>query len=233
MTFTVLALSPDGEAVGVATATMSLAVGASVPAVAIGVGALATQAHTNSGFRARGLDLLAGGRAPAEVLDALRAQDEHFALRQVGVLSVTGETAAHTGERCTDFAAHRRCPGLIVLGNYLHGAEVLDAMQRHWAASADVPFADRLVGTLTAGQRAGGDRRGLSSAALLIASTSGTDRRPPETILDLRVDDHAEPVTELGRLLGLATRTHRTGWPDPASDGPSGPGTASITARTE
>ncbi len=141
-----------------------------------------------------GIAMLAEGRSPAEVVAMLTAADAGRAQRQLHVLGATGPAAAHTGEACVDWCGHRLAPDFSIAGNMLAGPQVLQATADAYMASADRPLAERLVAALAAGEAAGGDKRGKQSAALRIHG----DEDYAE--LDLRVDDHAEPVAELRRL---------------------------------
>ncbi|PYG01596.1 Uncharacterized conserved protein, Ntn-hydrolase superfamily [Georgenia satyanarayanai] len=201
MTYSIVARS--GDSLGVATATCTLAVGAAVPAAAPGVGAVATQARTNRAFRARGLKLLRAGAAPDEVLAAFAQEDTAFGERQVAVLDADGRGAVWTGPECLAWAGGWVRPDVVVAGNLLAGREVLEKMDAAFAAHPSQPLADRLLAALAAGEDAGGDRRGRQSAALLVVAGPQDCGWPPPTIVDLRVDDHADPVGELGRLLAL------------------------------
>lgn len=203
MTFSIVARS--GDVLGVATATRSLAVGAVVPAAAPGTGALATQARTNRAFRSRGLALLRDGLAPADVLRVLEEEDEGFAMRQVALVSADGRTAVWTGPECTPWAGGWGRTDVAVAGNLLTGREVLEAMDHAFsAADDDAPLDQRLVAALAAGDAAGGDLRGRQSAALLVVAGDAGEAWPPPTVVDLRVDDHPDPVGELVRLADLA-----------------------------
>ncbi|MGA4668827.1 DUF1028 domain-containing protein [Propionibacteriaceae bacterium Y1923] len=212
MTFTVLARAGRTAELGVASATRTLSVGAAVPAGAPGVGVIASQAWTNRSLRGLGLALLAAGTEPDEVLERLHHADPDFRLRQVGLVDALGRVAAHTGADCTDHAGHRTGDGWVVLGNLLTGPGVLDAMAERVAAglAAHQDLAGLLVDVLRVGERAGGDRRGRQSAALLVVDAHRPDHpvTPPETLVDLRVDDHADPVTELARLVVLHRADH-------------------------
>ena len=206
MTFTVVALSEDGMHLGVATATCTLAVGSAVLAAAPGVGAIATQAYTNRRFRSHTLDLLRRAADPDQVIQALAASDPGFAMRQVAIVDCQGRSAIHTGTECTDWAGGRHRPGSAFAGNLLTSGDVIEAMAARYDESAGAPFAERLVGVLLAGEAAGGDRRGRQSAAVYVVSNAEVDAWPPETVTDLRVDDHADPVGELRRLVDLHHR---------------------------
>lgn len=206
MTFSIVARSED--ALGVATATRSLAVGSLVPAVAPGVGAVATQARTNSAFRARGLQLMGQGVAPEDVLTLLADEDPGFAQRQVALVDAAGRGAVWTGHQCLPWAGGWARPGLALAGNILVGREVLEAMEEAFAAAPDQPLARRLLAALQAGDRAGGDRRGRQSAAVVVTPLEGRTDWPPRALVDLRVDDHPGPVDELVRLLDVHETEH-------------------------
>lgn len=201
MTFSIVARS--GDALGVATATCTLAVGAAVPAAAPGVGAVATQALTNRAFRARGLALLRTGADPRAVLETFAGEDADFDRRQVAVLDAGGRGAVWTGPGCLPWAGAWTGPDVVVAGNLLTGPEVLEAMRTAFAADPSAALAERLVAALAAGEGAGGDRRGRQSAALVVVSGSDDGGWPPPTAVDLRVDDHTDPVAELRRILSL------------------------------
>lgn len=213
MTFSVVARS--GDAYGIAVASKFLGVGAAVPAAEAGVGALATQALANLAYRPQGLALLRTGVAPADVVAGLTAADPERAHRQLGVVGPEGDGATYTGAECLDWAGGASGPGYAIQGNILTGPEVVEAMERTWLAGAELPFAERLVATLAAGDEAGGDSRGRQSAALWIAEDGAGLGAPGGISHDLRVDDHPAPVTELRRLLTI----HDTlfGTPDPAA----------------
>lgn len=212
MTYTILATDAGHRWMGVATASFSLAVGAGVPALRVGVGAVASQAYTNRALRAHALDALAAGQDPADILAGLPAIDPGAAKRQVAVLTPNGTGQAHTGAECSDWAGHRTAENLVAAGNLLAGPGVLDAMieacvsaQTGNAAPDPGPqaLARALVAALAAGEAAGGDRRGRQSVALLVGRTDSIAEHEPLAV-DLRVDDHPDPVRELTRLLDLA-----------------------------
>jgi uncharacterized Ntn-hydrolase superfamily protein len=201
MTYSVVALSGDGSKLGVGTASRSLAVGAAVPALAPRVGAVVTQAYTNQRFRARGLALLRVGLAPEHVIEQLAREDDDFGSRQVGIVDTLGRTAFWTGRRCTSWAGATAGPRYVVLGNFLTGPDVLEAMD---AVLRDPPpgtFTSRLLAALEAGQAAGGDARGQQSAALRVVNNAFEDVSPPLTEVDLRVDDGPMPLDHLRRML--------------------------------
>ena len=203
MTFSIVACDIRAEAWGVAVAAHSLAIGAVVPWVEVGVGAVATQALTNVTFGAHGLALIAAGSSAREALDQLVSADQGRDQRQAGVVDARGRSASHTGSSCLPWAGGRSGRGYAAQGDLLAGPAVIDAMGTSFEASDGRPLAHRLMDALRAGDAAGGDRRGRQSAALRIATPNagfgGSDNVP----LDLRVDDHPEPIDELARLLGL------------------------------
>lgn len=204
MTFSIVARSDDGETWGVAVASKFLAVGSAVPAAVAGVGAVATQAEANVAYKGLALAHLDEGGTASEVVQALIEQDEGRDHRQVGVVDKDGGAASHTGRDCLDWAGSRTGDGYAIQGNILAGEEVVDAIEQAWTgADPDTPFADRLVAALRAGDEAGGDRRGRQSAAVLVVRDGAGYGGLDDIAVDLRVDDHAEPVTELVRLLGL------------------------------
>lgn len=193
MTWSIVARDDGGAAFGVAIATKFFAVGALCPYAESGVGALATQALVNPLYGRHGLDLLAQGIAPDEVVKSLTGPDAGRDHRQVHLIDARGRIAAHTGSACIDWCGHLAGDGFSVAGNMLAGPRVIEDTAAAYASSR-APFAERLLAALEAGEAAGGDKRGKQSAALLI---HGTEQWP---LLDLRVDDHADPLRELERL---------------------------------
>jgi uncharacterized Ntn-hydrolase superfamily protein len=203
VTFSIAARSDDGTSWGVAVASKFLAVGSAVPAAAVGVGAIATQAYANTLYKRDGLTRLSGGDDAAATVEALLAPDDAREHRQVGVVDAGGGSATFTGSECLDWAGGVRGDGYAIQGNILVGPQVVEAMRTAWLDAVDARFADRLLAALVAGDRAGGDRRGRQSAALLVVSDSGAYTPGDDVAYDLRVDDHADPCAELGRLLDL------------------------------
>ena len=203
MTFSIVARSDDGASWGVAVASKFLAVGNAVPAASAGVGALATQAYANLAYRPEGLRLLGGGRSAEDALRALVDADEGRDKRQLGVVDAEGRSATFTGAACSAWAGGRSGPGYAVQGNILTGPDVVEAMERAWLAGAGSPLPQRLLDALAAGDAAGGDRRGRQSAAMYVVRAEAGYGGADDVEVDLRVDDHPDPVTELGRLLEL------------------------------
>jgi uncharacterized Ntn-hydrolase superfamily protein len=201
---------------GVATQSKFLAVGSVVPWAAPHIGAVATQAYANPGYGPAGLELLRGGATAEEVVEQLTSADGDRAQRQVGVVDAVGRGATFTGSECLDWAGGRAGDGYAAQGNILVSAETVDAMVDAFAATADLPLAERLIDCLAAAQAAGGDRRGQQSAALLVVERDGGYAGLSDTLVDLRADDHERPVEELGRLYrlhhALFGKTPRADW---------------------
>ncbi|MGH7123427.1 MAG: DUF1028 domain-containing protein [Stellaceae bacterium] len=200
MTWSILARDAATGAFGVAVTTKFFAVGAGCPHAMSNAGALATQALINPTLGPRGLRLLAEGVRAAAVVETLLASDRGRETRQLHVLDATGHAAAHTGRDCVEWCGHLIRTGFSVAGNMLAGPTVIEDTAAAYEAGAHLPFAERLIGALDAGQAAGGDKRGKQSAALKIYAG---EEYP---WLDIRVDDHAEPLVELRRLYEEARR---------------------------
>jgi uncharacterized Ntn-hydrolase superfamily protein len=194
MTWSIIARDPATGQIGIAVATRFFAVGARVPHIAPGVGGIATQALVNPYYGIDGVKLLREGRSPREVIETLIATDEGREARQLHVMDTQGRIAAHTGRECIDWCGHIQGDGFSLAGNMLAGAAVLDDTAKAYTANAALPFAQRLIAAMKAGETAGGDKRGKQSAALLIHSEEEWSD------LDLRVDDHTDPLAELERL---------------------------------
>ena len=193
MTWSIVARDASG-AFGVAVASRFFAVGALCPHARSGVGALSTQALINPTYARPGLDLLSEGLPPSEVVRVLTSADAGRESRQFHAIDARGRVAAHTGTACIAWCGHRAGNGYSVAGNMLAGPQVVDETAAVYESGAGLPFAGRLLSALAAGEAAGGDKRGKQAAALLIYTT---EEYP---FLDLRVDDHAEPIVELQRL---------------------------------
>ena len=205
MTFSIVARSADGESWGVAVASKFLAVGSPVPAAVAGVGAIATQASANVAYKGLALAHLDDGATASVALQRLLEEDDGRDHRQVGIVDVDGNAASHTGEACLDWAGGLIGPGYAIQGNILTGSEVVEAMEAAWLdSSPEAPLAQRLLEALTAGDAAGGDSRGRQSAALLVVKDEAGYEGLDDIAVDLRVDDHPEPITELARLLALS-----------------------------
>jgi uncharacterized Ntn-hydrolase superfamily protein len=206
-TFSIVALDPKNGDVGVAVQSRYFAVGAVVPWARAGIGAVATQAAGRAAYGPEVLDLLARGLEPAEALERALADDKQRETRQLGVVDAQGRSAAFTGGECNEWAGHATGSGYAAQGNILAGEDVVAAMARAFESTSGA-LAERLLAALEAAQAAGGDRRGQQSAALVVERPGGIpeSREGIDRIVDLRVDDHEEPIRELRRLLGLHSR---------------------------
>jgi len=203
-TFSIVAADPAAGEVGVAVASRFFAVGAVVPYARAGVGAVATQASANTTWGPGALELLARGASAAETLAILARADDGRDRRQAGVVAAGGAAASYTGPGCNAWAGGRSGPGYAVQGNILAGEGVVAAMERAFLESAGRPLAERLYAALAAGDAAGGDSRGKQSAVLMVARAGGGYGGFDDRAIEVRVDDHPEPIVELGRLVGLA-----------------------------
>lgn len=203
MTFSIAAWDRQTGDLGVAVASKFLAVGAVVPWVEAEVGAIATQALANVAYGPDGLARLRAGEGAADVVAALTGADEGIADRQLGVVDATGVAATFTGEACMDWAGGVAGPGYAIQGNILAGPEVVEAMEQAWLEHEGAEFPDRLLHVLLEGDRAGGDRRGRQSAAILVKRKDAGYGGATDQLVDLRVEDHPDPCVELLRLYGI------------------------------
>jgi uncharacterized Ntn-hydrolase superfamily protein len=194
MTWSIIARDSLTGQFGIAVATRFFAVGARVPHIAGGIGGVATQALVNPYYGIDGLTLLREGREPRAIIDTLVAADSGRESRQLHIMDAKGRIAAFTGGECVDWCGHVQGDGFSIAGNMLTGAAVLDETAKALVANTGLPFAQRLIATMKAGEAAGGDKRGKQSAALLIHGEEEWSD------LDLRVDDHIDPLAELERL---------------------------------
>ena len=202
MTYSIIARDEATGEIGIAVASKFFAVGARNPFIRTGVGTIASQALFNPHYGPRGLSLLAAGASAADTVRLLTTADEGRALRQLHVLDREGCFAAYTGAGCTGWCGHLVRPSCSLAGNMLTGGDVLEAMAARYESGAGAPMARRLIAALKAGEAAGGDKRGRQSAALIVHD--GEDY----SALDLRVDDHPDPLAELTRL----ERVAQEGW---------------------
>ncbi|WP_235736192.1 DUF1028 domain-containing protein [Nocardioides alcanivorans] len=204
MTFSIVARSTDGESWGVAVASKFLAVGNAVPAAVAQVGAIATQAEANVAYKGLALSHLDEGATASVALQRLLEEDPDRDSRQVGIIDSDGTAASHTGSACYPWAGSLTGDGYAIQGNVLTGSEVVEEMERAFLASDPAaPLAVRLLAALSAGDAAGGDRRGRQSAALLVVKDAAGYGGGDDVAVDLRVDDHPTPIPELERLLEL------------------------------
>lgn len=207
MTFSIVAHDPSVPEWGVAVASKFPAVGVVVPWAEAGAGAVATQSYANTSFGPRGLALMRDGASAQEALDRMLGEDDEPATRQVGAIDAGGIPATFTGEGCMGWAGGRTGPGYACQGNILVGPEVVDGMAKAFG-STEGDLVDRLAAALAAGDRAGGDRRGRQSAALLVVREAGGYGGYTDRYVDLRVDDHPDAVTELLRVFGTYDREY-------------------------
>jgi uncharacterized Ntn-hydrolase superfamily protein len=201
-TYSIAACDLEAGQWGVATQSKFLAVGSVVPWAEPHVGAIATQAYANPRYGPEGLGLLRDGLPAEEVVERLTAADEGRDHRQLGVVDREGRGASFTGAECLEWAGGRTGAGYAAQGNILVSAETVDALATTFEASSG-PLVERLLDCLDAAQAAGGDRRGQQSAALLVVEKDGGYAKLSDTIVDLRVEDHEQPLEELRRLYRL------------------------------
>jgi uncharacterized Ntn-hydrolase superfamily protein len=202
MTFSLVACDLEAAEWGVSVASKFLAVGAVVPWARGDVGAIATQSYANVRYGEDGLALLAGGADAQATLDRLVADDPDRDQRQAGIVDRTGGAATFTGSGCFEWAGGRAGPCYAAQGNILAGPEVVEALADTFLGT-EGPLAERLLAALTAADAAGGDRRGRQSACVIVRRTDGGYGGNNDVLIDLRVDDHADPVRELERLYAL------------------------------
>ena len=199
MTYSIVARDPETGELGVAVQSRAFRAGSSVGWALPGVGAVASQAFSERSYGPLGLELLQAGKAPEQALAGLVAADPESAVRQVAMVDAEGRAAVHTGADCIREAGHLSGDGYSVQANMMRSADVWPAMAEAFE-SATGSLARRLLAALDAGEAAGGDWRGRQAAGLLVVAADG---KPWDRVSDLRVDDHAEPLRELRRLLGL------------------------------
>lgn len=198
MTYSIVARDAVTGHFGIAVASRFFAVGSMVPTIDSGIGAVASQAFANPLYGAKSLKLLSAGIRPSEVIDTVTGQDTGQAHRQIHLIDNQGRNAAFTGANCIDWAGHEMAENVSVAGNMLSGPEVVSRTLQTYQAELDQPLTERLLLAMQAGEDAGGDKRGKQAAGLLVYK----DQDYPW--LDLRVDDHADPLQELRRLYAVA-----------------------------
>jgi len=205
MTYSIVAVDRDRGDIGVAVASKFIAAGSIVPWVKVGVGAVATQSWANVKFGPLILYLLENRYNPRKAVEVVLASDEKKEYRQIGVVDVKGEAYAYTGGKCIPYAGHIVGDGYAVQGNILVGEEVLEAMAKAFETTKG-ELVDKLLAALKAGDQAGGDKRGKQSAAIIVVRPCGGYGGCLEGVdkyVDLRVDDHPDPVNELIRLFKI------------------------------
>ena len=203
-TFSIVAFDPDTGSLGVAVQSKFLAVGSIVPWARAEVGAVATQAMANYNYGPRGLDLMSQGRSAQETVEALISADEEREHRQLGLVDAEGRAATFTGGECFEWAGGVTGENCAAQGNILVGRQTVEAMRKTFEGTSG-DLAGRLLAALDSGQQAGGDSRGKQSAALHVVREGGGYGGDNDRVVDLRVDDHPEPIRELIRLQGLHT----------------------------
>ena len=197
MTWSIVTHDPATGAFAVAVATKAFAVGASCPFVRAGVGAVSTQSMTNRYLGPAILDAMGRGLPPDAAIEGALAGDHGKGLRQVHAIDRHGRTAAWTGQNCVMWCGNVAGPHISIAGNMLAGEATITETLAAWQAQAGLDLPERLMAAMDAGEAAGGDRRGRQSAAMVLTTTEDF----PD--LNLRVDDHTAPLTELRRLLGI------------------------------
>lgn len=209
-TFSILGYDPETGELGGAVQSRVFSVGNGVLWAEAGVGAVVTQAIVDVSYGPQGLELLEAGLSPEEVVEAILRNDPNprpegwpIEGRQFAVLDTQGRVAAHTGPQASEWAGHRTGPHVTAQGNILAGPEVVDAMVDAFQAT-DGHLSLRLLAALEAGQAAGGDRRGMQSAAMLVVKEDGGVWLNNDVVLRLQVDDHGQPIQELRRLVEIA-----------------------------
>ncbi len=201
-TFSIVAYDPKTKDLGVAVESRFVAVGSVVPWAQAGVGAVATQSFANTEFGPKGLALLKKGAHPKDVIKRLTDSDAKAAERQIGVVDARGRAASFTGDECFEWAGHAVGRNNACQGNILAGEAVVKGMARAFESTeGDLPV--RLLAALHAGQKAGGDRRGQQSAALLVVRARGGYGGLNDRWIDVRVDDHPAPIDELTRVFNI------------------------------
>lgn len=202
-TFSIVARDAQTGELAVGVQSHWFSVGTAVSWAEAGVGAIATQSFVNKSFGPRGLALLKSGKTAQQTLDELLATDEGRDVRQVAIVDARGNVATHTGAKCVDMAGHQQGAGFSVQANMMLSEKVWPAMARAFEQNARLPLAERVLAALDAAQAQGGDIRGRQSAALLVVRGQASAAPWDDRLVDLRVDDAAEPLQELRRLLRL------------------------------
>lgn len=201
-TFSLVARDPETGDLGVVVASKFLAVGAVVPTAVAGIGAVATQSYANTTYGPRAIEFLRQGASPEVIARTFEADDDAFGNRQFGIVAATGESVTRTGSECHAWAGGIAGQDFAAQGNILAGPEVVAALVAGLEARS-LAFPERLVDALSKADAAGGDIRGRQSAALLVVGEGKGYGGLNDRWIDLRVDDHATPIPELSRLLGI------------------------------
>jgi len=202
-TYSIVGCDPVAGEVGVAVQSKFLAVGSAVPWAKGGVGAVATQAWANLSYGNRGIEMMEQGLHPEEIIAKLTCDDEMKESRQVGIVDIQGRSATFTGKDCAEWAGGRIGENFAAQGNILAGDKVVDALADTFLKTEGT-LTTRLMESLAAGQAAGGDKRGMQSASLYIVKVGGGYGGLSDRLVDLRVDEHKNPIKELRRILELS-----------------------------
>lgn len=202
MTYSILGFDPKEKEWGIAVQSKFLGVGAVVPFAEANAGAIATQSYANTTYGPEGLKLLKEGKTAQEVVDLLTIADDELAFRQLGVIDAQGNAATYTGEKCYNWAGGQTGAFYAAQGNILVSEATVQAMGETFTQTEGT-LAERLLQALAAGQDAGGDSRGQQSASLLVVKEKGGYAGFNDRYIDLRVDDHPQPIKELIRIYQL------------------------------
>jgi uncharacterized Ntn-hydrolase superfamily protein len=202
MTFSIVGFDPETKELGIAVQSKFLGVGSVVPWAKAGVGAVATQSYANTTYGPKGLELMTAGKTAQETLDTLTSEDEQAEFRQAGIVDAQGNAATFTGEKCYDWAGGITGKYFTAQGNILVSEETVQAMATTFETTKGT-LAERLLKALDAGQGAGGDSRGMQSAAILVVKEKGGYAGYNDRYVDLRVDEHPDPIKELIRIYEL------------------------------
>jgi len=211
-TFSIVAYDPVNGELGVAVQSKFFAVGTVVPWAKAGVGAIATQSYANTTYGPRGLEMLEAGLSPQEVMDSLTGSDEMRARRQAGIIDAKGNAVTYTGDSCLAWAGGKTGQYYACQGNILVSQAVVEGMAAAYEASKG-ELALRLLDAMEAGQRQGGDSRGMQSMALLVVKEEGGYSGYSDRYIDLRVDDAPDPFKEMRRLLRINSAIFLARWP--------------------
>jgi uncharacterized Ntn-hydrolase superfamily protein len=202
-TYSIVACDLEAQQWGVAVQSKFLAVGSVVPWAEPAVGAIATQSYANPRYGPDGLALLRSGKSAQETVDGLTAADKDRDQRQVGIVDAHGRAATFTGTGCHDWAGGRTGDGYAAQGNILVSEATVEALATTFEGNGHLELPERLIECLAAAQAAGGDRRGQQSASLLVVEKNAGYANLSDTVVDLRVDDHERPISELRRIYAL------------------------------
>lgn len=199
-TFSIIAVDTTTKEIGIGSCSKVLGVGFLVPWIDPEYGAVATQSFVNVKFGKLGLELLKLGYSPNEIINILRASDSLFELRQVGILNINGDGYAFTGNKNFPYAGHIVSKGYVILGNLLKSENVLKEMEKAFLNSINKPLAERIILSLQAGDKAGGDRRGKQSCAVIVKLKNGGYDGIDDRLVEIRIDDSKQPIEDLKRI---------------------------------